>query len=136
MWQWHLMFHHKRKRIVCSAFFTLLEDHNLIGFQRPVGEQFHTAELNPLHHIFLPETSGFLARPSGGDFAAAQNSSEHALNVVIALRGVLSLDGTLHTIAHQKDAHMRAFTFCDVHRHAQGIIWAFIAIGSVIDDNR
>ena len=63
---------------------------HLIRLQCPIGEQFHRSHLDIRNQHFLPETSGFLTGPSGGNFAVADDGGQHPFDVVIALGRLLS----------------------------------------------
>jgi hypothetical protein len=92
--------------------------------------------LNVFYQGRLPETSGFLAGPSGSDFAATQDRGKHTLDVVISLRSVLPFDGALHIIAHQKDAHMSPIALSDIHCEPKRVIRSLVSIGTIVNDEQ
>ena len=57
----------------CLQFYRLSIDDDLICFQCPVAEQVHISHLDSFRQIIKPETSGFAASASGGDFTALRH---------------------------------------------------------------
>jgi hypothetical protein len=92
--------------------------------------------LDIIDQEFLPETSGFLARPSGSHFAGAQNRAQHALDVVISLERILSFDGTLHAISQQEDAHVRRLPFRKFDGKPKSVVWTLISVGAIVDNEQ
>lgn len=112
------------------------EDQDVVGRQRPFAEQFHAAGLDALDHDIRPEPAGLGACPSGCDLASPGKGGHHALDVVEALGGLLPRDGALHAISEEEDTHAYFGTLDQIQPEAQGVVGAFVPVGTVVDDDQ
>src|SRR3990172_2729125 len=112
------------------------ENQDLVGFQRPLGEQVHAAQLDAVDRHVWPDPAGLGARASGGDFAALCKRPDHALDVVVTLVCLLTGDRALHAVADQEHAYPSFGALDQVERQPQRIVWALVAVRPIVDDDQ
>jgi hypothetical protein len=113
---------------------TILENQNFVRLDRPFRFQLKRAHLHAFRQIVQPEPAGITARLSGSHPASGCQEFNHSFDVVITIRGLLSFARTHYAVRAEEHIYLRIIPFGQVHRQAQGIVWPFISIWGVVDD--
>jgi hypothetical protein len=113
-----------------------LENQDFVRRHCPIPYDLQITHLHTFDEIFKPEPAGFTAGLSGGDFAMLNDGFEHTLDVVIAIRGLLSLAGAGNPIGGEKHTDAHSLAFDQVHCQSQGIVWTLISVWRVVDDKK
>lgn len=118
-----------------SFFMASTECENLVGCFAELRKFAHGASLCLVDHALDLKSAGVhaaAAQPYLGAFG--KHRLEHALNVEITLRGLLSLNGVEDTVPKEEYAHACVLFFLQGHREPQRVVGFLIPVWGVIDD--